>query len=249
VVKEGGAMLQVAIVKQLPEYQLKIEFKLANQILVLFGPSGCGKTTTLRCIAGLVRPDAGKITLDQTPLYDGAAGVLAAPKDRGIGYVFQDYALFPHLNVTKNIMYGVKSRGDHAAWQADRLMKALKIAALADRFPGELSGGEKQRVALARALMAEPKVLLLDEPLSALDNTTRGELQNELLRLQRGWQIPFVLVTHDSDEAGKLGDRILHLERGRVCGIKENDYKDHSFSTQLFLPKLVHAETRRRGGV
>jgi molybdate transport system ATP-binding protein len=211
-------MLQVKLEKELPEYRLAIEFEVAGRILVLFGPSGCGKTTTLRCIAGLVRPDAGKITLGPTVIYDGVAQVWVAPARRDVGYVFQDYALFPHMTVAKNIMYGVKTRGEDAFERSMQLMRRLKIGSLAKRFPGELSGGERQRVALARALMAEPKVLLLDEPLAALDGATRSKLQDELLCLHSEWQIPFVLVTHDLEEANKLGDCLLYLERGRVCG-------------------------------
>jgi molybdate transport system ATP-binding protein len=209
-------MLKVALEKQLPEYRLKIEFEIADRTLVLFGPSGCGKTTTLRCIAGLIRPDAGKISLGEQTLYDGAAGVFVAPQGRGVGFVFQDYALFPHLNVAKNILYGVKTHGEQAIARFEELMRLLKISSLARRYPGELSGGEQQRVALARALMAEPQVLLLDEPLAALDYETRCELQEELLRLRQSWAIPFVVVTHDREEARKLGERILYLDRGRV---------------------------------
>jgi molybdate transport system ATP-binding protein len=211
-------MLRVRLEKQLPEFRLKIEFEIADGILVLFGPSGCGKTTVLRCIAGLVKPDAGSISLGEVKLYDGASGIFTPPKNRGVGYVFQDYALFPHLDVTKNIMYGVKNHGKQIPEQFDQLVRLLKITALTRRFPGALSGGEKQRVALARALMAEPRLLLLDEPLSALDTDTRLELQEELLKIQKLWKIPFVLVTHDHSEAEKLGDAVLLMERGKMIG-------------------------------
>jgi molybdate transport system ATP-binding protein len=209
-------MLEVTLEKQLPEYRLKIEFKIEDGTLVLFGPSGCGKTTVLRCIAGLLKPDAGRILLGNIKLYDSTSGIFTASKDRGVGYVFQDYALFPHLDVAKNIMYGVKNHGKKASEQFDELARLLKIDTLSRRFPGELSGGEKQRVALARALMAEPRLLLLDEPLSALDSATRSELQEELLRIQKLWKIPFLLVTHDLSEAERLGDTILLMERGRI---------------------------------
>jgi molybdate transport system ATP-binding protein len=211
-------MLRVMLEKQLPEFRLKIEFEIADGILVLFGPSGCGKTTILRCIAGLLKPDAGDVTLGNVKLYESASGIFIPPKDRGVGYVFQDYALFPHLNVMKNIMYGVKNHGKQAAEQFDELVRLLKITALKRRFPEELSGGEKQRVALARALMAEPRLLLLDEPLSALDSNTRLEIQEELLKIQKLWKIPFVLVTHDHSEAQKLGDSVLLMERGKMIG-------------------------------
>ncbi|WP_132013348.1 ATP-binding cassette domain-containing protein [Hydrogenispora ethanolica] len=209
-------MLEVAIGKELPEYQLQVEFKAANNIVVLFGPSGCGKTTILRSIAGLLRPDAGRIALGDRVLFDADARVALPPRDRGVGLVFQDYALFPHMTVRRNITYSVKTFTAAVRETFANLLKQLRIESLAERYPEELSGGEKQRVALARALMAEPRLLLLDEPLSALDSDTRSELQDELLRLQELWRIPFVLVTHDAAEAEKLGDVILYMERGRI---------------------------------
>ncbi|MGE5581821.1 MAG: ATP-binding cassette domain-containing protein [Bacillota bacterium] len=214
-------MLEVAFRKRLFDYTLNIRFAMDNQILVLFGPSGCGKTTTLRCISGLMKPDVGRIVLEGEVLYDAASKVSIPPKNRGIGYVFQDYALFPHLNIEKNILYGVKGDYKLARPLYQELLVLLKIGKLVRRFPLELSGGEKQRVALARALMAGPKVLLLDEPLSALDCDTRLELQDELIRLQRLWKIPFVLVTHDPEEARKFGDRLIFFKKGREI-LKEN---------------------------
>ncbi len=208
-------MLHVAVRKELSEFVLNIEFTVADSILVLFGPSGCGKTTTLRCIAGLTVPDAGRITLNDRPLYAADSKVFLPPRDRGVGYMFQNYALFPHLTVRKNILYGVKKSRESTGRLFDELLSLLKIDRLIERFPGGLSGGEQQRVALARALMAEPEVLLLDEPLSALDQDIRIELQDELLRIQRLWKIPFVLVTHDREEAEKLGSQIIFLEKGR----------------------------------
>jgi molybdate transport system ATP-binding protein len=208
-------VLTVAVQKKLPEFVLDMEFTVSNKILVLSGPSGCGKTTILRCIAGLTRPDKGRICLDQQALYDSAADIFMPPREREIGFVFQDYALFPHMEVAKNILYAVKTRDDQSNRHFGQLLQLLKIEKLIRRFPAELSGGEKQRVALARALMAGPKILLLDEPLSALDNHIRGELQDELLKMQQFWQIPFILVTHDPEEAQKLGDQIIYMEKGR----------------------------------
>lgn len=208
-------MLSVAIQKKLPEFELAIAFQVAAHVMVLFGPSGCGKTTILRCIAGLATPDAGRICLAERVLFDAAAQISMPPCQRGIGYVFQEYALFPHMNVAKNILYGVKSAYEAVAEKYAELLRLLKIEALVQRFPAELSGGEKQRVALARALMAEPRILLLDEPLAALDNKTRQELQDELLKMQQIWKIPFVLVTHDPQEAQKLGHQIVYMDRGQ----------------------------------
>lgn len=208
-------MLHVDIVKRLASFDLQIKFSIANNILVLFGPSGCGKTTTLRCIAGLEKPDKGIIINQKHKLYCSDTDVFIPPSKRHIGYMFQDYALFSHMTVRKNIWYGVKQKNATAQNLYAKLLSLLKIEALVDRLPEKLSGGEKQRVALARALMAEPEILLLDEPLSALDHATRLKLQDELRQMQRLWNIPFILVTHSREEADALGDKVLFLENGK----------------------------------
>lgn len=208
-------MLTVDIRKELPDFTLEVKFTVERNVLVLFGPSGSGKTTVLRSIAGLIRPDAGSIVHDGRVLYSADSGVFVPPRERSVGYMFQEFALFPHMNVKRNIWYGVKKRSREADEMYGRLLELLRIGHLAGRYVGQLSGGEKQRVALARALMAEPKILLLDEPLSSLDMATRLELQAELKRMQELWDIPFVLVTHDPDEAKALGHKILFLDRGR----------------------------------
>lgn len=208
-------MLEVAIKRKLPDFQLDIEFTVDNDILVLFGASGCGKTTTLRCIAGLDKPHSGYIRLNGQTFFSSEPKVFVPPRDRGIGYMFQDYALFPHMNVQKNILYGVKRHVKKTQEIFDELIVLLKIRSLLSRSIPQLSGGEKQRVALARALMAEPKLLLLDEPLSALDSETRLELQDELIAMQKLWKIPFILVTHDKEEAKKMANQIIFLDKGR----------------------------------
>jgi molybdate transport system ATP-binding protein len=208
-------MLKVDIKKRLPDFTLEVQFTVERSVLVLFGPSGSGKTTVLRSIAGLLRPDGGSILHDGRVLYDADSGVFVPPRERNVGYMFQEFALFPHMNVRKNIWYGVKKHNQNAARMYGRLMELLKIEPLADRYVGQLSGGEKQRVALARALMAEPAILLLDEPLSSLDVATRLELRGELKKMQELWDIPFVLVTHDPDEAKDLGHNIVFLDKGR----------------------------------
>ncbi len=212
-------MLSVDITKNLPDFSLSLRFSIERDILVLFGPSGCGKTTTLRSIAGLLQPDGGRIVNDGEVFFDAADKIFIPPRQRRIGYMFQDFALFPHMTVYRNIWYGVRNHDQEAQKMYEKLTSLLKIGHLAKRSPGQLSGGEKQRVALARALMAQPKILLLDEPLSSLDTETRREVRNELREMQRIWNIPFILVTHDPDEARFLGDQVLYMQKGRQIGL------------------------------
>lgn len=212
-------MLSVDIIKNLPDFSLSIRFSIERDILVLFGPSGCGKTTTLRSIAGLLQPDGGRIVNDGEVFFDSTNKIFIPPRQRRIGYMFQDFALFPHMNVYRNIWYGVRDHDQEARQMYEKLTNLLKIGHLAERSPGQLSGGEKQRVALARALMAQPKILLLDEPLSSLDTETRWEVRSELREMQRIWNIPFILVTHDPDEARFLGDQVLYMQKGRQVGL------------------------------
>jgi len=214
-------MLTVNIQKKLPDFLLTLSFSIKNNILVLFGPSGCGKTTTLRCIAGLAKADSGEISLGDHCFFSSAKKICVAPQQRKIGFVFQDYALFPHYDVRKNILYGVKLTTEGVEKSLLELLTLLKINHLLHRFPNTLSGGEKQRVALARALITEPDILILDEPLSALDSNTRKELQDELKKLHAIWKIPFILVTHDYEEATYLGDQLIIMEQGhQISGTK-----------------------------
>ena len=195
-----------------------------GQFITLLGPSGCGKTTLLRLVAGFDMPDSGYITLGSTDL-------LALPAQRRpVNTVFQSYALFPHLRVLDNVAFGLRSRRVPAADVARRCretMDILRIADLAQRYPHELSGGQRQRVALARALVNEPEVLLLDEPLSALDAKLRKEVEVELKRIQRRYDITFILVTHDQDEAIAVSDRILIMHGGSIIqdGTPEQVYE------------------------
>lgn len=182
----------------------------AHFVMVLFGPSGAGKTTVLRAIAGLDRPDAGTIRCGDETWYDGATGIHWPPQQRRAGYLSQDYALFPHLTVRRNVAYGAR-----AGMPAD-LLARFGLANLADRYPGQLSGGQLQRVALARALAAEPRLLLLDEPLSALDAPLRWRLRNDLRQALASIEVPAILVTHDRTEALALGDSIAIMIGGRL---------------------------------
>lgn len=205
-------MLVVSIQKKLADFTLDVTFSLEREIAALVGPSGSGKTTILNSIAGLITPDAGKIQLGETLFYEQGKHPLPVQKRR-VGYVFQEYALFPHMTVERNIWYG---RHGEKTLKLEPLLAAVGIDHLLDKYPHQLSGGQKQRVALVRALATEPDILLLDEPLSALDADTRRECQDELLRLHEMWNIPFLMVTHDKEEAHKLADVILAMDKGKL---------------------------------
>lgn len=203
-------MLSVTMIKKLKNFSIDVSFQVHNEIVVLFGPSGAGKTTILNGIAGLSQPDRGLIKLYNRMLFQTKTKPVPTQK-RQIGYLFQDYALFPHMTVEKNIRYGMKEEE-----LVNQLVDVVGIHHLLDSYPHQISGGEKQRVALVRALATKPKALLLDEPFSALDEKTRVECQDELLRLHQAWKIPVIMVTHHKEEAEKLGDRILWLEEGKL---------------------------------
>lgn len=212
-------MLEVNIEKRLSHYDLKVDFAVDDEILVLFGPSGSGKTTILNTIAGLTQPDEGSIKLGDKAFFHGKKENMSV-QARNVGVLFQDYALFPHMTIGQNIRYGMKRKDEEHTVVIDQLMQVLGIQHLLSKYPHQISGGEKQRAALARALATEPSILLLDEPLSALDKQTRIECQDELIRLHDMWKIPFIIVTHDLEEAEKLGDRILFLDRGTIIDEK-----------------------------
>jgi molybdate transport system ATP-binding protein len=186
-------------------------------VTVLFGPSGSGKTTILRCVAGLERPDRGSVRLGEEVWSDAASGVWVPPQRRGVGFLHQDLALFPHRSVRGNVAYGLRHlpRRERRA-RVEALLARFRIAELASRRPRHLSGGQRQRVALARALAPAPRLLLLDEPLSALDAPTREELRRELRQLLLEAGVPSLVVTHDRGEALALGDRIAVVIAGEV---------------------------------
>jgi ABC-type sulfate/molybdate transport systems ATPase subunit len=209
-------MLEVAAQLTLREFTLDVDVQFAPGITVVLGSSGAGKTTLLQLIAGLRRSERGRIALDGRILDDGTDFVPAYQRD--IGFVLQEYALFPHFDVASNVAYGLRARGVSARDRRARVAAALErfeIAALGRARVGQLSGGQRQRVALARALVIEPKALLLDEPLAALDPQLRGRVRSELATMLERLGIPVLLVTHDESDRAAFPGRTVHLERGR----------------------------------
>jgi len=203
--------------KRLPEFELDVDVRIRAQTLALVGRSGAGKSTLLNVIAGLAKPDSGSVSLDGDSLVHVESKIDEPPERRKIGYLFQHYALFPHLDVRDNIAYGLfrldaPSRND----RIERAIALLGLGRVVRAHPAELSGGERQRVALARALVTEPKALLLDEPLAALDVESRGRIRLELRDVLARLAIPTIVVTHDYDDARLLGDRIAAMHRGRI---------------------------------
>jgi molybdate transport system ATP-binding protein len=210
-------MLRVDVSKQLGEFSLQASFASKGRVTGLFGASGAGKTSLINMIAGLLRPDRGTIAIDTETLDETADRVHVAAHRRRIGYVFQDARLFPHLDVRENLDYGRRMNrlADDAA-QRVRVTDLLDIGSLLNRRPGQLSGGERQRVALGRALLAQPRLLLLDEPLGSLDEERKVEILPYLVRLRDEAGVPMVYVSHDAGEMRQLATSIVMLKRGRV---------------------------------
>jgi molybdate transport system ATP-binding protein len=205
------------VFKRLPSFMLDVSFSLPHGITILFGASGAGKTTLLDCIAGLATPDSGLIGIGERVIFSSERRINIPVRERRIGYVFQDLALFPHLSVESNVGYGLSQiPREERASRIHKTLDSLGIASLRDRRPAELSGGERQRVALARALVTEPCLLLLDEPLAGLDLPVRMKIADDLRRSVQHLPIPVLYVTHNRDEVFMLGERLLVLENGRL---------------------------------
>lgn len=248
--------VQVDIAKQLRSrgrsFRLEASFASTQDLVVLFGPSGSGKTLTLQAIAGLVRPDAGRIAVGDRVLFDAAAGVDVCARHRGIGYVFQDYALFPHLTVAQNVGFGLRGfwprcltgahrrRGDDR--RVDEMLDIFELRPLAEALPRDLSGGQRQRVALARAMIREPQLLLLDEPFSALDPLLRARTRQEFLNIQAHFQVPVIVITHDPEDVDVLAETLVVYDTGRVREVHPTCRgQGHGAPTASLLPGLAFA--------
>jgi len=202
--------------KKTHRFALDLEFDAPSGVTVIFGPSGSGKTTVLQCLAGLLAPDQGAISIGGDTLFDSARNINLKPQERRIGYVFQDLALFPHMTAAENVAFGIRENGDHKNNLVRDTLERFHIAHLAGHRPDEISGGERQRVAVARALVTNPRLLLLDEPFSALDDDLKLSIIADLKRWLEENQIPVLLVTHDREEARIMGGRMLLIKDGAI---------------------------------
>lgn len=221
--KSANGWIDLAVCKEIDK----------REFITLFGKSGSGKTTLLRILAGLEKPDEGVVVVDNQIWFDSKKKIDLAPQKRGVGFVFQDYALFNHMSVKKNLLFAQKQRDEQ---KIDKILKLMEIDSLAQSMPQNLSGGQKQRVAVARALMSEPKLLLLDEPLSALDLQMRQKLQNELLEVHKHFDITSFLVSHDIDEVSKLSNRVFHIDLGKIIA---DDTPSKIFKDRFKMAKIL----------
>jgi molybdate transport system ATP-binding protein len=218
--------VDVAIRKALRDddrhFELAITFASEARRIVLFGPSGAGKSLTLRAMAGLLLPDQGHVRVDGHALYDSSAGIALPARERGVAYVFQDYALFPHLTVAQNIAFPLSAGWLNPSRRARdprvlHLLDLFELGGVADSYPSRISGGQRQRVALARALIGAPRLVLLDEPFAALDPALRGRMRAELLALQRQLDLQLLVITHDPADVDALQGHTIEIRDGRVA--------------------------------
>ncbi|UWX58033.1 ABC transporter ATP-binding protein [Chlorobaculum sp. MV4-Y] len=212
-------MIRIDVTKKLigadGPFELSVNLEIAPEtLLTLYGKSGSGKTTLLRMLAGLEKPDTGKIEVNGKRWFDSKTGIDIPPQKRKVGLVFQDYALFPTMTVRENLLFAQEKK---KPGEVDKMLTLTGLDSLADRYPATLSGGQKQRVALARAILRTPDILLLDEPLSALDPNTRRRLQEEILKTHRAFGLSTLLVSHDKQEVFKLSDRVAVIEKGKIA--------------------------------
>lgn len=206
--------LSVHIRKKIGDFCLQSDFEAGEEVLALLGPSGCGKSLTLKCIAGIERPDEGTITLSGRVLFDSSARVNLPPQMRRVGYMFQNYALFPNMTVRKNVLAGMGKRPNPSL--ADPFLEQFRIADLADRYPHQLSEGQKQRTAMARIVAQAPDVILLDEPFSAMDSVLKWQLEQEMLHVLQEMKKPAVFVSHNIDEVCLLSRSVCSMKDGKI---------------------------------
>ena len=198
-------------------FELDVSLQISPGITILFGPSGAGKSTLLDCIAGLVRPHKGRISVGEEILFDSQLGLNRSPQTRRVAYVFQTLALFPHMSAEQNVSYGLEDLPDQErSLRVDEILKAFRVDTLRKRYPSEISGGERQRVALARSLVTQPRVLLLDEPLTGLDSELKSAIVDDLRSWNAARRIPILYVTHSREEVDALGERVIAMDHGRV---------------------------------
>ena len=204
--------------KKLGSFSLKVKFEAGNETLALLGASGCGKSMTLKCIAGIETPDRGRIVVDGIPLFDSEKGINLTPQERHVGLMLQNYALFPNMTVLQNIRAGARREKNREMRERSvrQVMDGFGLSRLAHRYPHQLSGGEQQRVALARILVPDPRILLLDEPFSALDSHLRFRLEQEVRRVIRSFGKTVLFVSHDRDEVYRMADSIAVMSNGRI---------------------------------
>jgi molybdate transport system ATP-binding protein len=232
-------MLSVNIKKKLGAFSLNVSFNTSEGVTGILGASGCGKSMTLRCIAGIDRPDQGRITLDDAVLFDSEKGINLRPQERKVGYLFQNYALFPNMTVEKNILCGLYHEKDKAERKRmlDDTIQLLRLEGLEKHMPSQLSGGQQQRAALARILVNKPGLLMLDEPFSALDSNLRGQLRIQMKELLEQYGSSTLIVTHNSDEACYLCGRIALMDAGAILTLKP--------TKELFREKVTVTYERR----
>jgi molybdate transport system ATP-binding protein len=219
-------MLEVDVQKKLGSFSINVAFLVrAPGITALFGPSGAGKTSVINMVAGLSKPDRGQISVNGNTVFDSRKGIDVPPNRRRLGYVFQDGRLFPHLSVKSNLTYGMKlTRNDDQGVSFDKAVDVLDLGTLLHRRPAKLSGGEKQRVAIGRALLTNPSVLLMDEPLSSLDEARKSEIIPFVLRMQKEFLIPVLYVSHSTDEISSLADHVVVIQSGEVVSNGKPDW-------------------------
>lgn len=215
--------LQVELVKKVKTGTIRLEFSLENEVLGILGRSGCGKSVTLKCIAGILPPESGRIRLDDRTLYDSEKKINRKARERRIGYLFQNYALFPNLTVLENICFSLKKKDRAGQAYARELLERFYLTEVADSYPAVLSGGQQQRTAMARMLAAKPRVLLLDEPFSALDSFLRREMEREVQEVLNNFGGVSILVSHNKEEIRRLTRRCMVMEQGKIAEIGKTE--------------------------